>query len=85
MNERGLFVAKDLERSTKAALIRAVERVVLVADHSKLRAQAPVWLNGLDVVDVLVTDLAVPTSMERACRQAGVEVIVAGTGGVRTA
>lgn len=78
MNERGIFVAKDLERSTKSALIRAVDRVVLVADHTKLRAQAPVWLAGLDVVDVLVTDRPVPPAMERACARAGVRVIAGG-------
>lgn len=85
MNERGIFVAKDLERSTKNALIRAVDRVVLVADHSKLLARAPVRLAELDVVDVLVTDRPVPAAMERACRQSGVEVIVAEAGGARTA
>lgn len=77
LGERGVFVAKDRERSTKNAMLRAADRVVLLADHTKLAAQAPVLLAGLDVLDILVTDRPLSAQMERVCRASGVQVLVA--------
>ncbi len=77
IDERGLFVAKDLERSTKSALIRSVDRVVVLADQSKFRGKAPVRLCPLEVADVLVTDATPPPVVKRACHKAGIEIIIA--------
>lgn len=77
IDERGIFVAKDLERSTKMALMRAVDKVVLLADRTKLKSKAPVRLCPLDPVDVLVTDAPVSPQFQRACAHAGVEIVVA--------
>lgn len=56
VNSRGVFASADLERPTKQALINSADRVVLLADHTKFDASAPVRLAGLDQIDCLVTD-----------------------------
>lgn len=77
VSARGLYVAQDIERSAKLGFIERSERVVLVADHSKLDESAALLLAPLDVVDVLVTDGPVPSSLARALSAAGVEVVLA--------
>jgi DeoR family transcriptional regulator, fructose operon transcriptional repressor len=77
VNERGVYVATDLERPTKQALMDVAARVVLLADHSKLSVSAPVRLASLDAVDVLVTDAPLPAGAVDAFEQAGVDVHVA--------
>ncbi|OZM78147.1 DeoR family transcriptional regulator [Pseudonocardia sp. MH-G8] len=74
VNERGLYVATDLERPTKLALMEAADRVVLLADHSKFSGSAPVRLAPLDAVDVLVTDAVLPAPAAEAAERAGVAV-----------
>ncbi|HLR97602.1 MAG TPA: DeoR/GlpR family DNA-binding transcription regulator [Jiangellaceae bacterium] len=77
VGQRDLFVATDHERPTKRALIECAERVVLLADHSKFDAAAPVRLGTFDDVDTLVTDRPLTASMAEATDDAGVAVLVA--------
>lgn len=77
LNHRGVHVATDLERPTKQALTDVADRVVLLADHSKFSASAPVRLVPLDGVDVLVTDAPVPETMAGPLADAQVAVQVA--------
>lgn len=75
VNGRGLFIATDLERPTKQALMDIADRVVLLADHSKFSAAAPVLLTTLDHVDVLVTDAPLEPAVARAFEHAGVTIV----------
>lgn len=77
VDERGLYVAQDIERSAKLGFIERADRVVLVADHTKLDRSAALLLAPLDVVDVVVTDRPVPAPVAQALRAAGVEVVLA--------
>lgn len=74
LSARGMFVAKDLERSTKQAVINAARTVILLADHTKFSIQAPVHLAALDVIDVLITDAEPPLALRRALDAASVEI-----------
>jgi DeoR/GlpR family transcriptional regulator of sugar metabolism len=76
VDARGVYVATDLERPTKQALMDAGDRVVLLADHSKFSVSAPVRLAPLDAVDVLVTDVPLPAGPAEAFARAGVTVLV---------
>lgn len=76
VDERGLYVATDLERPTKLALMEAADRVVLLADQSKFSGSAPVRLAPLDAVDVLVTDAPLAAATAAAVDRAGVAVHV---------
>lgn len=61
----------------KRAMIEAAERVVLVADSSKIGRRSFTALGGIELVDVLVTDAGIAAADRIAIEQAGVEVLVA--------
>jgi DeoR family fructose operon transcriptional repressor len=77
VNKSGVYVATDLERPTKQALMGTSDRVVLLADHSKFSASAPVRLAPLESVDVIVTDAPLPAGCAEAFEHAGIDVHVA--------
>lgn len=73
----GIYIDRDLELPTKRAIIEASERVVVVAAASKMNKSALVHLTDFSVIDIIVTDAAVPHEVARAAALAGVEIIVA--------
>lgn len=75
VSRRGLFIATDVERYTKQSLMAAADRVVLLVDHTKFSAAAPVRLALLDQVDVLVTDAPLKPALRRVFEQARVTVV----------
>jgi DeoR family transcriptional regulator, fructose operon transcriptional repressor len=77
VDRRGVYVEADAERPTKRALMEAAARVVLVADHMKFGATAPVLLCPISKVTTVITDADVPQEIERVIADAGGEVIVA--------
>lgn len=74
VNERGVFVDMDLERSTKTALINAAQRVVLVADHTKFTKSSPILLAPLDVIDDIVTDAEPPPHIREKLEALDIDV-----------
>lgn len=73
----GLTTHHEVEAQTNRALLAAAERVIVVADSSKLGRRGFARISDLSVVDDLVTDAAAPESEVRAFRAAGVEVHLA--------
>ena len=61
----------------KRAMIEAAERVVLVADSSKIGQRAFTALGGIEQVDVMVTDAGIAAADRIAIERAGVEVLIA--------
>jgi DeoR/GlpR family transcriptional regulator of sugar metabolism len=61
----------------KRAMIEAAERVVLVADSSKIGQRSFTALGGIDLVDILVTDAGIRAEDRVAIENAGVEVRIA--------
>lgn len=78
ITERGVFVAKDLERDTKTAFIRASHRVILVVDHTKFGKFSPVLLAPLDVVDEIITDRLPAPELLQVFERLGIKVHLAG-------
>jgi DeoR/GlpR family transcriptional regulator of sugar metabolism len=56
LSDRGAYCGTPLDAETKRAFIGIAERVVLLADSSKLRQTAPVPICDYDRIDALVTD-----------------------------
>jgi len=73
---RGVYVAADVERPTKRALIGIADRVVLLADHSKFLEPAPVLLAPLNELSAVVTDAVPPAPIAERLRASGVELHV---------
>jgi DeoR family ulaG and ulaABCDEF operon transcriptional repressor len=62
-------------------LIDRAEQVVLLVDSSKFESSSGAIVCGLDEIDVLITERAPGEELRRACRSAGVRLIVAGLAG----
>lgn len=78
VDTRGILCANALDAELKQELARAAHTTVLLVDHSKLGARAPIRVGGLDLVDVILTDAGADPDDLRALREAGATVVVAG-------
>lgn len=78
VNAHGLYIERNLELSTKRAIMAASDRVVLVAASSKMGRSDLVRLGDFHDIDVLVTDHEPPAAISAALADADVEVIVTG-------
>jgi DeoR family fructose operon transcriptional repressor len=72
----GLSTPDPEEAATKQALVAAGQRVVVLADATKIGANSTVRFARLEDVDVIVTD-ALERSQRTLLTKAGVEVVVA--------
>jgi DeoR family transcriptional regulator of aga operon len=72
--EGGLTTHDEEQARTARALIARAQRVVVVADASKVGHVALVRIAGADDVDELVTDVAAPAAALAALRDAGVTI-----------
>ena len=73
----GFTTPDEAEASVKRAMIRAGQRVVVLADGSKLGREHLVRFAALDDVDVVVTDSSADRTAVDRLEDAGVEVVVA--------
>lgn len=73
----GCTTPDEAEASVKRAMVRAAQRVVVLADSSKLGREHLVRFARADEVDVLVTDADADPRLVAALEDAGIEVVVA--------
>ena len=71
----GLSTPDPEEAATKRALVAGAERVVVLADSTKVGQERTVRFADLDDVDVLVTDESIDTADAKAFEAAGLEVV----------
>ncbi len=75
----GLTTPNVAEAETDGCLIESAQKVVVVADHSKLGVVALAKIAPLSRVDVLITDEGADEETLDEIRLAGVHVVVAPT------
>lgn len=73
--ELGLMTPNRMEAEVKSALIDAAERILLLADSSKLEARALVSFAQLRQVDVLITDTDADPGVLARIRRLGPQVL----------
>ncbi len=73
----GLTTHHDVEANTNRLLIDRAQRVVVVADSSKLERVTFARICGVDRVDVLITDDKAPAAMLKALEHVGVTTVIA--------
>lgn len=76
-NAEGVYIEASNERSTKIALMKTSQRVVLLLDHTKLQAPAPVQLCTLAGITDLITDLPLQNELAAICEYHEVQVTIA--------
>jgi DeoR/GlpR family transcriptional regulator of sugar metabolism len=75
---QGLTTYNPLEAHTNQAIIARAERVVVVADHTKIGRVTLAVIAPCSAIHVLITDSAAPASEIDALTNAGIEVLIAG-------
>ena len=73
----GFSTPDESEAATKRAMARAAQRVIVLADSSKLGREHLVRFAGVEDVDVLVTDGEADPGVVAELEQLGIEVVVA--------
>lgn len=76
ISERGLTTHDDVEAHTNAVMIRQAERVIVVADGSKVGRVCLARICALADIDELITDPSADPAALDAIRAAGVTVAV---------
>ncbi|MBI9019194.1 MAG: DeoR/GlpR transcriptional regulator [Phycisphaerae bacterium] len=56
MDESGLFLTNSLVMEAERIMIKNADKVVILADHSKIGKKAMSWLCGLDNIDILISN-----------------------------
>lgn len=77
VHESGLYIERNLELSTKRALMDSAVTRVLVATRDKMGRSELVHLCSLSGIDVVVTDEFPPAPLEEAFQKSGVRLVVA--------
>ncbi|WP_221585519.1 DeoR/GlpR family DNA-binding transcription regulator [Microbacterium sp. G2-8] len=77
VDSRGLYIERNLELSTKLAIMAAADRVVLIASHGKMGRTDLVRLGDYRDIDMLVTDRRPPDAIAAALTAAGTELVLA--------
>jgi len=78
IDEEGALLDFDYREVRVAqAIIEQARRKILVADHMKFQRRAPVQIGSLADIDHFVTDAPPGKKIERLCREANVQLIVA--------
>jgi DeoR family transcriptional regulator, fructose operon transcriptional repressor len=75
--EHGLSTPDHAEAATKAAIVASAQRVVVLADSSKIGVERTVRFAKLADIDVLVTDVGADPAQVAAFQDAGIQVVSA--------
>jgi DeoR/GlpR family transcriptional regulator of sugar metabolism len=78
--EWGITELTEEEASVQAAALERTERVIVIADGSKVGTATPVVVGPATAAAVLVTDASAPADELDALRRLGIEVLVAERG-----
>jgi DeoR/GlpR family transcriptional regulator of sugar metabolism len=76
LSRRGAYCSTPLDAEAKRAFIGIAERVVLLADSSKLRQTAPVPICDYEELDALITDDAI-TDVDRTYLASSTSLLIA--------
>jgi DeoR/GlpR family transcriptional regulator of sugar metabolism len=76
LTERGVFCASDHEALVKRKLVEVSERVVLLADSTKLASSAMIRVCSLDDIDCVIMDDGISDDSRKMLADNNVELIV---------
>ncbi len=76
VDERGVYASADVERLVKLELMDIADRIVLLIDHAKFSARAPVFLCDWGRLSAVVTDRQPPTAIAQRLQADGIEFVL---------
>jgi DeoR family transcriptional regulator, fructose operon transcriptional repressor len=77
ISPRGISDSNSLIVESLGAMIKAAQKVVLVADHSKFGHNAMLHVATLDDIDLIVTDSALEPEHRKMLQDHGIECLLA--------
>jgi DeoR/GlpR family transcriptional regulator of sugar metabolism len=77
LDESGFYDFSPEDTEVKRAFIESASRIVVLCDASKFEQRALARIDGLETIDILVTDRAPPPRLAAALRDAKVQLMVA--------
>lgn len=77
IHEEMMYCGNAFDADTKRELMRIAERIILLADSSKLRKVSPFDVNPVSAVDTVIIDSEITDEELEALQATGVETIVA--------
>lgn len=75
--ENGVSLLTSMDLEVKKAMMSKAEKTILLMDHSKINKSYYYKAFDLSDIDILITDRELPSNLEKACRENGVEIILA--------
>ena len=72
----GIYTSTIEEGNVNRAMIEHAQKVVVLADHSKFGLKGHYFISELSKIDILITDEKIDPKIERALRDANVEIIM---------
>ena len=78
VDERGVYASADVERLVKLELMDIADRIVLLIDHTKFSARAPVFLCDWGKLSAVVTDRQPPAAIAERLQADGIEFVLPG-------
>lgn len=75
--EHGLTNDYLPETMTDRAIVGLSDQLILVADHTKFGRTAPAFVAPLSAVDIVVTDVGLPSDVQQQLQSAGIQVVLA--------
>jgi DeoR family transcriptional regulator, aga operon transcriptional repressor len=72
----GLTTTNALEASLNQAMIKAAQKIIVLADATKFGRRGFGRICGLEDVDMIITDSGAPAHLIAQCTEKGVEVVV---------
>jgi DeoR/GlpR family transcriptional regulator of sugar metabolism len=76
VDSRGIYASADVEKLVKQTLMDIADHVVLVIDHRKFEATAPVFLCGWERLSLVVSDQEPPPEIVAHLNQTGTKLLV---------
>lgn len=74
--DHGLSTPDHAEAATKAALISAAQRTIVLCDSSKIGVERTVSFARLDDIDVLITDAGISAAQREAFARVDLELVI---------
>lgn len=78
--EIGLTASNALEAHLNQAMIEVAEKVIVLADSTKMNIRGFGKICNLNKIDVLITDSGIDTETKMKLEELGIDVVVAGKG-----
>jgi DeoR family transcriptional regulator of aga operon len=74
--EFGITTSSSMEAQLNKKMMEVVQKVIVLADHTKFGKRGFSKICGVDEIDEIITDKNIPSSMVEKCINSGIKITV---------